>query len=300
MLVIVIVAILLTASVLYFVLRKILPPTNFEERKDFIDLYTKIIGATALIVSLLFTWYSTENTLRITTETLRDAQRKELAERFAKANEQIGSESITARTGAIYSLGQLSNDSVEYYWPVMQDLTDLIRGRAPYKEGEEVQPRASCPVDIQAAMNVIGWRKLAFEKGEDQRLELRETDLRKLILKDKEKGDGTTREGAHLEGAQLVDANLEEANLRGAHFEGAILQGANLKNAYLAGAHFSNTTDLAGATLECADLGQAEGLKLSTINVARDWHKIKSPPKDTEIRAEWENARPERERQVCK
>jgi hypothetical protein len=290
---------LLAIIVLYFVMRKLLPTTDFQERKDFFDLFTKIIGSTVLIVSLLFTWRSTENTLKVSTETLKNAERnlqnaeqKEHAERFLKANEQLASESVYIRAGAIYSLGQLANDSKAYYWRVMQALTDFVRAR--YTLEETILPRAKCPADIQAAMNVIGWRKLTFGVGdghENQRLELHETDLRGLILKDKE---GTTREGAHLEGAQLWNANLENANLRGVHLEGAILKGAILRNAILYGAYLSDLTDLNGANLEGADFGGAKGLTLRILEVAPEWYKMKLPPeKPEDIRIQWEKLRKE-------
>ena len=288
----------------YFVLRRLLPPTNFQERKDFIELLTKVIGASVLIVSLLFTWRSTENTLRstentlnISAETLRQSQKrdvqqqqKDLAERFFRANEQLASNSIYTRIGAVYLLGQIANDSEEYYWRVMQALTDFTRARST-TEGA-IQPRSKCPEDIQAAMNVFGWRKRKFGPGggENQRLELHEADLRWLLLKDKEM-DGGKRDGAHLEGAQLWSANLERANLRGVHLEGTILSGANLKHAYLSGAFFSATTDLADADLEGADLSHATGLTLSVIRVAPNWDKMASPPDDPEIKAEWEKLR---------
>src|SRR6266550_399394 len=93
----------------YFVLRRVLPPTNFQERKDFIELLTKVIGASVLIVSLLFTWRSTENTLNISAETLKQSQKrdlqqqqKDIAERFFRANEQLASNSIYTRIGAVY------------------------------------------------------------------------------------------------------------------------------------------------------------------------------------------------------
>src|ERR1044071_6275035 len=299
---------LLLFVILYFVLRRVLPPSNFQERKDFIELLTKIIGASVLIVSLLFTWRSTENTLRstestlnISAETLRPSQKrdlqqqqKDLAERFFRANEQLASNSIYTRIGAVYLLGQIANESDDYYWRAMQALADFTRARS--STDGAVQPRSKCPEDIQAVMNVFGWRKRTFGAGggENQRLELHEADLRWLVLKDKEM-DGGKRDGAHLEGAQLWSSNLERANLRGVYLEGAILNGANLKHAYLSGAFFSTTTDLADADLEGADLSQAKGLTLSVISVAPEWYKIASPPDDEQIKAEWEKLRKEKQ-----
>lgn len=272
---------LLGAIALYFILRKLLPATSFQERKDFFELYTKVIGAGVLIVSLLFTWQSTENTLKVSTATLKQAQQKEvqeqqkaLAERFLKANEQLASDNIYIRTGSVYLLGQIATDSEDYYWRVMQALTDFVRGRAATMEVD--QPRKQCPTDIQAVMNVLAWRKHKYLDGESQRLELHETDLRRLILKDKENEDGKVIDGAHLEGAQLWNTNLQDANLRGARLKDAILAGANLSRANLYRADLTGA-DLKDVNLDGADLQGTIGLTVEQLILADNFEKAKLP-----------------------
>ena len=131
--------------------------------------------------------------------------------------------------------------------------------------------------DAQAVMTVIGRRKHRYGQGEweTQRLDLRQTDLRKLQaqganltgadlgeahLKDawlfEAHLEGATLAGAHLEGANLGEAHLEGATLVEAHLEGASLWGAHLEGASLWGAHLEGA-NLAGAHLEGATLVEA-------------------------------------------
>lgn len=85
--------------------------------------------------------------------------------------------------------------------------------------------------DVQAAMTVLGRRRLEYEDGGWHRLNLRFVDLSGLDL-----------ESAHLEGADLQGANLH---------------GANLTGACLCGAHLMNTL-MDEVRLNRADLRRAD------------------------------------------
>ncbi len=342
---IVVIALIGIAVVIYFVLKKWLPYSTFEERKDFIDLYTKIIGSMVLVVSLLFTWWSTASTLRVSTETLLNSQQKDRADRFAKANEQLANPDEFIRASAAYSLGQLANDSDDYNWRVMQVLTDFIRARyslpdeaklnqananqpnqSNINQGNanqanadqadanqanqsnvdqakpdasrpsQLQPRTKCPVDLQAAMEVIAWRKSSFKIGnqgsEEQRLDLSHTDLRFVLLRSREIGVNN-RQGAHLEGIRLTGANLENSNLRGAHLEEALLDETDLKNAYLQGVVVNSNTDFTKALVEGADLSGGKGFSLEKLQDAYDWCELKQAPQvPPEIFNAWKQCKP--------
>src|SRR5436305_2022724 len=125
-LLIVIPALFVVSVVIYFLMQRKLKPSTFEERKDFIDLFTKIIGTLMIVVSFLFTWYNTDNTLQVSTKTLEVTQRREFVERFAKAVEQLDSDKPSARIGAVRSLERLANDAEDYHWPVMQSLASFV------------------------------------------------------------------------------------------------------------------------------------------------------------------------------
>jgi uncharacterized protein YjbI with pentapeptide repeats len=300
------------AMVLWKILALYLNANTYEEKKDFVDVHAKIIGGAALIVSLIFTWQglklnqtSSETTQRLSLLTLQDTERRQIEDRLNRALEQLGSEKREARLGAIYSLGKIANDSIElkskfdsmnlstkpgneemalfetptdFHWTIMQTLASYVRGNAA-SNGENSQSTKQVQPDIQAALNVLGWRKRIYGHGEDQRLELYQTDLRGLILKEKEGlPEASAKEGAHLEGMQLWEVDLSGANLRGVHLEDAILDRSSLKNAKLDGAHFSITTGLQDTDLEGADLHAASGLTLVHIKIAKNWEKAKNLP----------------------
>ena len=307
---------ILFAILLWKILVLYLDANTYEQKKDFVDVHAKILGGAALIVSLVFTWQglklnqsSAETTQRLSLLSLRDTERRQIEDRLNKALEQLGSEKKEARIGAIYSLGKIAADSIElkakfdavnkealssnvgqplfesptdFHWTVMQTLASYVRGNAS-RGTSGCQPTRQLPPDIQAALTVLGWRKRTYGNGEDQRLELYETDLRGVILKDKEGLPGSSNlEGARFEGMQLWNVDLSGANLRGIHLEGAILDGSCLRNANLFGAHFSDRTGLIDTDLEGADLKGSKGLTLDQIMTSKNWEKAKHLPEDVQ------------------
>jgi uncharacterized protein YjbI with pentapeptide repeats len=164
----------------------------------------------------------------------------QVTERFTKAIDQLGSESLDVRLGGIYAPERIAQESERDHWPIVEVLTAFVRERARWiaPDNGETKPEAeqlSGPdADVQAVLTVLGRRNRDHER-EDQYLQLAFTDLRRSNLR-----------RAHLEGASLQRAHLEAASLEEAH-----LEGADLLHAYLEGA------DLSKAHLEDADLGEA-------------------------------------------
>jgi hypothetical protein len=153
-----------------------------------------------------------------------------------RAVEQLGSDKIEVRLGGIYGLERIAKESADYYWPIMETLTALIRERARWTEPdvsasgsvadfyetvgdiEQTQDSPSPPTVIAAALTVIRRRSdenREREQTEDWFLDLPNTDLRGALLQD-----------AHLEGADLGGAHLENAYLKDAHLEGVDLRDA--------------------------------------------------------------------------
>ena len=277
---------LILAVLLWRILTFYLEPPDKTPAKDFIDVNAKILGAVALVVSLIFTWQGIRQsqdtaafTQRLTYLTWRDARRREMADRFGKALEQLGNDKPQAHIGAIYSLGQVAEESLkmqkmladaragalgpagstgddadinfeDYYEKTMQILTAYVRSNATVGATQRAEG-SSLPANIQAVFDVIGRRSKLYSADpaeRDKRLELRDTDLRGLVLKG----------GAHLEGARLEGSDLSGAgtNLRGIHLEQALLQRADLSGAYLSEAHLEGA-DLQGADLRGTDLSFA-------------------------------------------
>jgi uncharacterized protein YjbI with pentapeptide repeats len=276
-------------SALWMMLARQLKPSSFQEKKDFIQLIAQILGGATIIITLFSTWYSVRenerkteesaaaarDNLRIAVETLKETRNRQIAERYARGAEQLGSVDHKFRVGAIYGLQQVANDSDEFYPSVVELLTSYVVENASWQNANRRADQL--PADIQAAFNVLGWRKCTWGKGEDRRLELHGTDLRGLILKNKE---GVADGGAHLEGAQLWNSHFEgppgTTNLRYIHLEKAGLKNANLEGAYLFGA-FLQDADLTGARINEADLSFAK-ITPEQVAVAVDYECAKYDP----------------------
>jgi uncharacterized protein YjbI with pentapeptide repeats len=209
---------------------------------------------------------------RIANAQARVAEQGHITDRFTKAIEQLGSDKLEVRLGAIYALERIARDSQRDHGPIMETLTASIRERAPWPpkrepalvedtEGQAAEVLKPA-TDIQALLTVISRRRREYDV-ERQRLDLSATDLRGAYLSE-----------AHLEGANLWDAHLERAHLGDAHLEQAVLGKAHLERTRLWRAHLEEAdlwgADLMGANLTGANLRGAdlEGANLRRADLA--------------------------------
>jgi uncharacterized protein YjbI with pentapeptide repeats len=227
-----------------------------EARKTLAYIMGGILAITAIFLTFWRNWI---------------AQEGQITERFTRAIEQLGSEEMAIRLGGIYALERIAYDSKKDYWPIMETLTAYVRENAPWPPKDLAATTAKEPsapklaTDIQAVLTVLGRRKYRFKYGEDERLDLTNTNLHGADLREVHL-EGAHISGAHLEGADLrrthlEDAglrkvHLEQADLREAYLEGAHLREAHLEEAHLSGAHLKQAR-LMGAHLEGADLVDA-------------------------------------------
>lgn len=278
-------SLLILTVILWYGIKWMLSPQTFAEKKDFLDLFVKICGGAAVILSLVFTWQGIKNTqeaaqrsqdasaqnLQIAAETLEANRKHQLAERYGKAIEQISSENLNSRVGAIYGLGEIAkNLPDEYHWPVMQVLTSFIRFNAPWKKGEKVNEENGLRRDIQSVFNVIATRVKTYLNGEgdqDERLSFFKTNLSGLSVIGKNN---------HLEGVSFRYANLTNANFRDSHLEHALMT-----NAILIKVNFHGTSldgvDFSDADITDADFTGTSGLTPEQLILALNWEKAKLP-----------------------
>jgi hypothetical protein len=213
---------------------------------------------TALLVGLA--GVGAVGALWLNNRTFQVTQLGHLTDRYAKAIEQLGSETVDVRLGGIYALEQLAIDShrdqdqatiVEvlsafirvHSDPIYQWKTSLpstaLQSQSPAEQQVAIDAYITHlsrpPVDVQADLTVLG------------------------RLPDK----GGSR--ADLTGPYLAYANLNEAKLTFAELAHADLTGARLFNAKLAGAIFEGA-DLTDACLRIADL---TGAWLRETNLTR-------------------------------
>ncbi|MCA2653231.1 pentapeptide repeat-containing protein [Microcystis sp. M061S2] len=231
-----------------------------DSRTFAIDVVKTIISALGLIATLsagigLFVNYrNSQAEMRLTQERL-------ITERFSKAVEQIGNTKEEVVIGGIYSLERIAKDSPKDQWTIMEVLTSYIRKNSPIPSNiQQLKPEErqkaleklpSVSIPVQAALTVIGRRKVENDQAGDNLAET--NDPYKIKFLDL---SGTNLREANLNGANLIGADLIGANLIGANLNGAYLNGAKLWGAYLDGANL-NGANLNGANLILANLNRA-------------------------------------------
>ncbi|REJ43054.1 MAG: pentapeptide repeat-containing protein [Microcystis flos-aquae TF09] len=250
-----------------------------DSRTFAIDVVKTIISALGLIATLSAGIVLFLNYLNSQAE-MQLTQQRLITERFSKAVEQIGNNKEEVVIGGIYSLERIAKDSPKDQWTIMEVLTSYIRKNSPIPSNiEQLKPAArqkaleklpSVSIPVQAALTVIGRRKVENDQAGDNLAET--TDPNKIKFLDLSR---TNLRGAKLNGADLKGANLDGANLNGAklwvaYLNGANLNGANLNGAklwvaYLNGANL-NEAYLNGANLYGADL---KGAKLNGASLNR-------------------------------
>lgn len=228
-------------------------PTKPGERKDLVLTLAQILGGTALLSGLYFTW-----------RTLQVNREGQLTERFTRAIDQLGAKDdrtgeprLELRLGGIYALERVDKESPEraYHRTVMEVLTAYIRENSRRDRGESSKSNSASsldaeqdkgveqdaeptlrrpPADIQAILDVLNRREedRVPEKHHVHHLELQGADLQGAYLQGADL-EAARLEGAHLQGAGLEAAHLEGARLQAAHLQGARLQVADLRKADL-------------------------------------------------------------------
>jgi uncharacterized protein YjbI with pentapeptide repeats len=278
-----VVALLVVVVVLLFlVLNWYVAPTRPSERKDLILAAAQILGGTALLSGLYFTW-----------RTLQVNREGQITERFTRAIDQLGKvddkgkKLFEIRIGGIYALERIARESEGDYGPIMEILTAYLRQNALLKsekgtaeEGLDEEERTPDP-DIQAIISVLR-RLTSFYKWEREPVDLHDTDLTGADLEEADLSIANliranfTRANlirADLSTSDLAGANLTGANLTGASLTGADLTEARLTGALLWSAHL-DSADLTRADLSRADLSRADlrGANLTGADLSGSLH----------------------------
>ncbi len=154
-----------------------------------------------------------------------------IAQRFAKAIEHLGSEQNAIKLGGIHSLHQIAKDHPQTY---SEQVADILCSyiRETYPASEDFKDDKPVDVIAQTILNVI-----TSETFKTIRLDL----------------NGANLNGARFTKANLVGAHLNWVNLNRARFTEASLVGANITDASLVGAQFM-TSSLVGTNLTKSNL----------------------------------------------
>ena len=178
---------------------------------------------TALLIGAFLTWRQ-----------LQVSKEGQVTERFTRAIEQLGSEKLDVRLGAIFALERIAKDSSTDLGAVVEVLSAYIRehspwpprniespswqepGQAPLSEMQEFPTLRVRAADIQAALTVLAQR-LAISA---EFVNLSATDLRRANLRFASFGRASFW-GSNLQGARVHSANFAEVLLNMADFRDA-------------------------------------------------------------------------------
>jgi Pentapeptide repeats (8 copies) len=241
------------------------------------------LGGAALLAGLFFTWQQFQTNreqldtnrkqlsdqLDLTRRQLDLTHRGQVADRFTRAVDQLGSGKLEKQIGGIYGLDQITHDFPDQRLVVFEVLTAYVREHAPWPPRLPGQPAKDAPIkqvpelqlrapDVHAALRV-----LSRYEGRTRFVpyDLHSTDLRNLTFIGGNL-EYSNFSGANLQGAALYSGfmlrrnNFIGANLQGADLQGAYLSGANLEGAKLRDAQLQHA-DLDGASFHGADLSRA-------------------------------------------
>lgn len=97
--------------------------------------------------------------LAYTARTHRLSREGHFTDRYSKAVEQLGDDKIEERLGGIYALGRLMADSNRDQPTILEVLAAWVRDRTDSRKVPEQEQPERVPIDIQAALTVIGRRR---------------------------------------------------------------------------------------------------------------------------------------------
>lgn len=252
------------------------------------------------------------------------AESGQITDRFTKAIDQLGSEQMAVRLGAIYALERIAEDSERDHIPIMETLCAFIRENANRdvdtgkmreiadlpdelrpdwkalteeerddarkKIREHFGPARPLRADVQAAFAVIGRRREQRRRMERERkpepfrLDFRRANLQGLDLSGLDFAHADLRE-TRLEGASLRGAKMEGADLTMARMEGANLKWANLRSANLWDCYIARTS------LRSADLRETTNLTQAAVKSAFGDRETQLP-KGIEMPEDWKTRHP--------
>jgi hypothetical protein len=231
------------------------------------------IGGALLLMGAFLTWRQ----VLIGQRQLDIARQGQTTERFTRAVDQLGSDTLDVRLGGIYALESLANATDDdERGQVIEILSAFVRVHAPRYttpdpphagaqaaepfldpvRGLRWQPMRLHAPDVQTALHVLGRLRrdgdppVALSDTDLQRSALRRMNLAGAWISDALLRDTDVRD-SDLAGARLIGSDLSGLEAAGVSFERAALQRARLRRANLSGC------DLRGADLRHADLTSA-------------------------------------------
>jgi hypothetical protein len=201
-----------------------------------------VIGAIATLLASIGGLYFSAQTARQSTAQSRQAEAAQTSERFSRSVEQLGSDAIAVRIGAVYAFANLMRDAPSDQQAIVEILSSFIRVQAaqvpPPPTGRTLR---SPPPDLLAAFRVLDdqptprsrhnadgttttWPSMLLS-----RVDLHSFDLDFVAMR------GADLSFANMTDTRLVSTKLNNANLAFAYLDRAHIDGADLTGAYFPG-----------------------------------------------------------------
>lgn len=221
---------------------------SFQVENEARKTAATILGGLAVLIGLIFTYAQ----LKAFEKTVEITQSGQITENISKAVDQLASEKLEVRLGAIYVLERLARSSESDHWPIIEILSAYVREHATSKNHslrETTQPDTSkkygpgLKLDLQAVLTALGRRDRSHREG---RMNLYRVVLPQAIL-----------EHAELPLCILTEANLEESNLLGVRLSSAEISLADFGSAHMTSALLDRATGL-GTQFVKADIRHAD------------------------------------------
>lgn len=254
------------------------PRELFEIENESRGTLGQILSGVAVLTGLIFAWQQ----LGQTNDNIRVSEERQITDRFTKAVDQLGSESLTVRLGGIYALERIARDSPTDYGPVMEVLTAFARQESPLPANAAATPVVAAPPlspDVAAVLKVIG-RRTPEQVERELKLAARCLDLTGMSAVGATLVDANLRntcwDGSDLRAAQLTGADLTQSTFvstdlsQQAGLGGINAQGATFSNADFTGSELSRA-DFSEANLQAADLSYSilQETNLAEANLIR-------------------------------
>ncbi|MBN2355994.1 pentapeptide repeat-containing protein [candidate division KSB1 bacterium] len=214
-----------------------------EIRNNAVKTIFQMVGGLIVIFGL----YLTYRRIRASEKNVEVLQDQQVTERFTRAIEQLGSEKLEVRLGAIYALERIAKDSPKDHWTVMEILTAYVRENSKWTEEKDEEWRIftkdrnlqrkidiKAKIDIQTIITILGRR--SHIGNEPDRINLSETDLRLY---------------------KFINSDFTNAVFYKTHFDGAYIKNTRFDNSYFISASFFQT-DIINVSMANTQLADAK------------------------------------------
>lgn len=244
----------------------------------------QLLGGFAVLAGLWLTARrirASERRAEALQDQIRVTEQGQVTERFTRAIDQLGSDTLQIRLGGIYSLERIAKDSADDHWTVMEILCSFIRresGKAEYSDEKASRPSIGLssldlhppPQDVLSALQVVLRRDRKNDSDNDL-LDLSDSKLRSLSISNSD-----------LSSIDLNNSDLRFSNLDACIFHDCNLWSTDLSGSQLVDSSFRGSCLLATrfheANLRKACLEETSDIRPEQLCTAETLHGAKLDP----------------------